>query len=127
MRLVKLKIGDYAIIAVVLAAALFVMLTFTGKASGGNLTAVIIQDNQIMHKISLKGLEKPLIIDIPGKYHETVAAENGRIRFQEADCPDKVCVNTGWLTRPGQIAACLPNATIIKIEGDDNEIDVLAK
>lgn len=123
----KLKVGDYIIIAVILGAAVFVMLTFTGKAAAGNLTAVIIQDNQTIHEISLKGLDKPLVIAIPGKYHETIVAENGRIRFQEADCPDKVCVNTGWLTRPGQIAACLPNATIIKIEGEDKEIDVLAK
>ncbi len=42
--------------------------------------------------------------------------ENGKARIIEASCPDKVCVNQGWIEMNGQVIVCLPNrmtATII--------------
>ena len=47
----------------------------------------------------------------------TLRVEGGRIRFEESGCPDKVCVHTGWLSRSGQTAACLPAGVILRIEG----------
>jgi hypothetical protein len=66
------------------------------------------------------------IITVGGKYKETILVEKGRIRFEEANCPDLVCVRTGWLSRQGDIAVCLPNRTIIKIEGEGSKVDGVA-
>lgn len=49
-----------------------------------------------------------------------IEINNRRARFVTSDCPDKVCVNTGWLTSPGQSAVCLPNRLSITIEGESN-------
>lgn len=49
-----------------------------------------------------------------------IEINNRRARFVTSDCPDKVCVNTGWLTSPGQSAVCLPNRLSITIEGENN-------
>ena len=38
--------------------------------------------------------------------------------MSDADCPDKDCVNQGWISRPGQMIVCLPNRLVIKIESD---------
>ena len=35
------------------------------------------------------------------------------IRFLSSDCPDKVCVNTGFLREDLQVATCLPNRTTL--------------
>ena len=51
--------------------------------------------------------------------------ENGRIRVLEADCPDKVCVVTGWLSRPGQTAACVPGRLMVRIIADKGDGGVL--
>ncbi len=57
--------------------------------------------------------------------------EKGSIAFIESDCPDKVCIKTGSLHRPGEYAACLPNGIILKIvpqgDRDDDDADIIVK
>jgi len=50
---------------------------------------------------------------------------NGSIAFLESDCPDQICVNTGFIGTPGQSAACLPNRIVLAIEGDGG-VDAVA-
>lgn len=52
---------------------------------------------------------------------------DGNIAFVQSDCPDQVCVHTGFLGQPGQFAACLPNRISIRIDGetDINAPDVI--
>lgn len=40
---------------------------------------------------------------------------DGSIAFEESDCHDKICINSGKLDTVGQSAACLPNKIVIKI------------
>lgn len=62
-------------------------------------------------------------------YSAVILVENGRIRFEETNCPDKTCVRTGWLEEPGDSAVCLPGRFMIKIEraegieGAKDEVD----
>lgn len=51
--------------------------------------------------------------------------EDGSICFEESDCPDKLCIKTGKISKPGQFAACLPNGLLLKIvSADYNNRDV---
>lgn len=77
--------------------------------------AVITQNDELIEMIDLSAVTEPREITLPGNYHETVRVEPGRIRFLEADCPDLICVRTGWLQEPGEIAVCIPNKAIITI------------
>lgn len=45
-----------------------------------------------------------------------VKVEDGAIMVVEADCPDKVCVQTGPIRQEGQVIACLPHGVIIYIQ-----------
>lgn len=49
-----------------------------------------------------------------------IEIKNGEIYVSHADCPDKVCVNTGRL-RSGIPIICLPNRLVIEFA--ENEID----
>jgi hypothetical protein len=49
----------------------------------------------------------------------TILAEKGRIRVLQSECPNKICVNTGWLTKPGDVAICVPGDTIVIINVPD--------
>ncbi len=66
-------------------------------------------------------------------YSYTIAWENGRIRFLTANCPDQVCVQTGWISRDGAIAACVPGHLILKASGngsqttETSQVDVIVK
>lgn len=42
------------------------------------------------------------------------------IRFLESDCPDKVCIHTGFLKNDLDVACCLPNRTIVLVELVEN-------
>lgn len=57
--------------------------------------------------------------------------EDGSIRFEESNCPDKVCIKSGRLKHIGSSTACLPNKIILKIVSvkgtDDNDVDMIVK
>ncbi len=55
-----------------------------------------------------------------------IEIKNGEIRFKDSDCPDKVCVNTGFIKNSGQTAACVPNKIAITIKGINEEADIIA-
>ncbi|MDI6638910.1 MAG: NusG domain II-containing protein, partial [Bacillota bacterium] len=59
-------------------------------------------------------------VDVPADRGRTVVveiAEDGRARVRASDCPDKVCVKTGWIEHPGEVIVCLPNRVVVKIQG----------
>ena len=73
---------------------------------------------------------KDRLFSVPG--HENVVFhlfEDGKISFEQSDCPDKVCIHTGKLDRTGQTAACLPNEMILKIVSDkepnEDDLDII--
>lgn len=41
--------------------------------------------------------------------------KNHRIAFISSDCPDKVCIHNGWLSREGEQAVCLPNRVSVTL------------
>lgn len=55
--------------------------------------------------------------------------KDGNIRFEESDCPDKVCIHAGKLHTIGETAACLPNGIILKIvpekKHSDDDLDMI--
>lgn len=73
--------------------------------------------------------------EVVGKTYE-IKTEFGRnlveigdesARVIEADCPDKLDVKQGKITRPGQVIVCLPNRLIIEYKAgtgnNEEEID----
>ncbi len=41
--------------------------------------------------------------------------ENGRVRIKDADCPDQICVRSGWISIPPQQIVCLPYRVVVKV------------
>ncbi|UWG96760.1 NusG domain II-containing protein [Dehalobacter sp. DCM] len=113
------KKGNIILIGIICTTAI---IGFTGlyiwknAHSDGHLVAVITHNEKVIERIDLNKVEQPRNITISGDYHNTIRVEKGRIRFEESDCPNKICVLTGWLKKYGDIAVCLPNKTIIEIE-----------
>jgi len=51
--------------------------------------------------------------------------ENGAATVTDASCPDKICVHMGPIREVGEMIVCLPNRTMIVIEGrGEAEVDV---
>lgn len=52
---------------------------------------------------------------VPGQPNVLIQAHNGTIRFYSSTCRDKLCTRWGYLSRPGESAACLPNRVAVKL------------
>lgn len=48
----------------------------------------------------------------------SIRIADGRLCFAEADCPDQLCVRSGWLAQAGDTAACVPAGIAVRVTGD---------
>jgi len=123
-----LKKGDVILVALILTA---IILGVAGTRIMGaidrsdSLVAVIKQGDRVIRRINLEKVGNAERIVVSGDYRDTILVEKGRIRFEDADCPDHVCVRTGWLSEKGDTAVCIPNRTMIKITGEKSKVDIV--
>jgi hypothetical protein len=82
-------------------------------SAAGEKYADISVDGQIVRTIPLGGGEETYSPD--GRPGVQIAARGGTIGFVRSDCPDKICVHTGFLSIPGQSAVCLPNRIVVRV------------
>lgn len=127
--LLMLKKGDVILIVSILfliTATFLLSNAFRTKDNSTDKIAEIIQNEKVFRSVDLNKIAKTEKITIKGKYQNVIEVEQGKIRFLEANCPDNVCVKTGWLQNNGDIAVCLPNHTIIKLVGKAENVDVVS-
>jgi len=81
--------------------------------------------NHPVQKVSLRMDKK---INIEGEKGEVVIEiKEGRVRVVESSCFQKICVNIGWINKPGQNIVCLPNKVLVTIEGKESpKIDAVS-
>ena len=71
-------------------------------------------------------LEQDQEIDVNDK--NKVLIKDGKVRMEDADCPDQICVNHRAISRDGENIICLPNQTIVTIRGgEEPEVDEIAR
>ncbi|MEW6229491.1 MAG: NusG domain II-containing protein [Bacillota bacterium] len=120
-----LRKADIVLAAIVILAAAAIMAGQSlGRSAHGGREAVIEVDNQQIRRIPFSQVTGVATIDVParnGRKATVEVASDGRVRISESDCPDKICVRTGWITRPGQVIVCLPNRIVVEIEGDPQD------
>lgn len=76
----------------------------------------ISRDNEILYTFDLtKTGNQTVKIEYESGGYNIVEIKDGTIRISEADCPDKICVNTGIL-KAGVPIVCLPHHLVIKGE-----------
>ncbi len=109
-------------IVVFAALVVFGLLMYIVIGGTGGTVAVITLDGELYEKIDLSKVEAPYDIAIRTDYGMNIVhVQPGAIGVIEADCPDRVCVNTGSITGGGIPIACVPHRLMITIES--GEID----
>ena len=75
----------------------------------------IVQDGTVIKIIDLDRItaEESFTVPAPDGGSNTVTVQPGRICVSSADCPDKICVQRGWLSE-GTPIVCLPHRLIIR-------------
>ncbi len=125
------KAGKYilVVVGVLLIISLIGVFTFKAIFASPGATAVISQNGTVLHRIDLAMVDEPyeMTIETKPNGYNTIYVEKDKIKFIDANCPDKLCVQTGLLSRTSDIAVCLPHGLFIEIEGGESGgIDILA-
>ncbi|MBN2536935.1 NusG domain II-containing protein [candidate division WOR-3 bacterium] len=103
---------DILIILLVVAQAAGALLLAARPA--GEPAARVVLDGRVVARLRL-GQDRVFEVGDAGV---TVEVRNGRVRVAESDCPRKVCVRTGWISRPGRAIVCAPNRLLVEVVGD---------
>ena len=92
----------------------------------GGRTANIYVDGELVRPVDLAAVEgeETFTVDT-GRGLNVITVSEGRLRVSGADCPDKVCVNSGWLSGSAPIV-CLPHRLVIKFADSSGGPDAVA-
>lgn len=123
-----LKIGDYVVIFIILLLSVvsFVWVYNEKNTSGNQLVADITVDGKVISSVSLENKSTSNLIVPEGYPGVEIEIKDGKIRIKESDCPDRVCVRTGWLSHNGDTSICVPYKIIVKIKSVDIDVDAVA-
>lgn len=80
-------------------------------------------DGKCIYSVNLSTVKNPYENTIyqPDGGYNTVLIEPGRICIKDADCADKVCVDTGFISNTSFPIVCLPHRLVIRIESIGKE------
>lgn len=117
MNIKFIKKGDIAVIALIIIAAAVFMLWSNSKSEA--VQAVITVDGEVIETVNLSDIKEKITIIPPTAPKVVITAENGKIRFESAECEDKLCIACGDLSKHGDTAVCLPSKTVITVTGSD--------
>jgi hypothetical protein len=119
---------DFLPVLALLLAAFFFCLTTMRRTDDGKRVkyAEIRVDGRVDVLVALNEDGEYAPGGLPGV---RIAVRNGAVGFIASDCPDKICVHTGFLSFPGQAAVCLPNKVVVQVadahEKEESEEEAL--
>ncbi len=118
----KKKYGrDLILVAILLLAAVllfFLVRSHQEKDTGSGAAAVVSVDGEVVGRYPLnRDGTFPL-----NNGSNILVVENGEAWVSEANCPDKVCMGMGKISRNGEFIACLPNRLIVVVEGGEEAL-----
>ena len=93
------------------------------RRTGGDVAAVYVNGA----RTAVYPLSEDLTVTLvnPEGGTNVLVIENGIASIAEASCPDKLCVRMHPIRYVGETITCLPNCTMIQIEGrGEAEVDI---
>ena len=124
-RRVLWRRGDFILAVAVALAALVLLLVLRLGAPAGQTAVVTTPDGTVT--LSLAS-DTERTFTGSGDIRVTVEVRDGQVRVAQSGCPDQVCVHSGWLSRSGQSAACVPAGIAVQVTGEtDDGIDAVAR
>jgi len=120
MKLPKNVRNDILLILALLLVAGAALLIYRSQREVGGQVSVHINGEKVA--------TYPLSIDAVYELNNgtnTLVIRDGKACISEADCPDKICVNVGWVCYNGQTITCLPNKLTVTVEESSSGIDIV--
>lgn len=120
MKKALFRTADAVIVAAVALAALLCFALFRGTEGGKQVVVEVAGQAPVTYDLAV-----PTVVTITGKQNIslTITIENRRVCVSQSACPDHVCVRTGWLSRGGQSAVCVPAGVTVRVVGGNDAVD----
>ena len=109
-------------IFIILISILFFTLNFF--VPNGN-TVLVTKNGTEIYRINLEKIESPYTLNLDDEYNISLLLEQDGVSFIHSDCPDKICIKTGKISKPYQTAVCLPAKVCVKIINQKSSVDAV--
>ncbi|MDR0223393.1 MAG: NusG domain II-containing protein [Oscillospiraceae bacterium] len=119
MKIDKRVVGAAAVIAAVAAVSLIAWV-WIGGVEFDEPVARIYKNGEPVYTVYLSRITAPYEINVEDA--NVIEVRKGEIGVTRADCPDKLCVKTGFVSGAVPVV-CLPNRLEIRIEDDARDLD----
>ena len=84
--------------------------------------AEITLNGKLYKKILLSEHRGEEQIEIETEYgYNTIEIKDASIRIIDSDCPDKICVKSGFISKSGELLVCLPHKLMVEVKSNNNE------
>jgi hypothetical protein len=115
------RLGDWLLIAVLLAGAAMAQLHLVRAGTEGE-TAEVFVDGELRARIAL---DHPGSTEVAGRLGPVeLVVEGGTIRVAAAPCPHKVCIRMGRKGAAGDTIVCVPSRLLVRITGTPVRRDI---
>ncbi len=113
------------VLAFVLVSVSVLMTALQFKNTGNTALKAVVKKNGITVQSVVLQDREPYEMCIDEEYNIILYIEKNRVTVVRSDCADKICVNTGKITKPGQTIVCLPARVSVELQGVTavNELD----
>ncbi len=116
----------YLLMIIILTAALFVMALNYFTSENGNYVEISVNGN-VVNKLPLSKNATFKINGYDGGQN-TIIIQDGFCYVNEADCPDKLCIKQGKISKSGESIICLPHRVVATvINENENKVDTISK
>lgn len=116
------------IVGVLIIAGLFYLFNQyrISKMDINNVYVEINVDGELYKKVKLND-EKEIKIEREDGYNIIRVHDNG-VEMIEANCPDQICVKSGFISKVGSTIVCLPHKIYVEIVGDmEDGLDAISE
>lgn len=86
--------------------------------NGSAITVTV--DGQLYGTYTLSE-SREIPIEMDGGISNVIVIEDGAAYMKDADCPDKLCMRQGAISRDGQTIVCLPHKLVVEVIGGEKE------
>jgi hypothetical protein len=117
-RLYRLSLPDLVLIVTFLILPVLFVFSLVRPRAGKTVVSVYHAGEPIGNF----PIERDTVVDLPDA-GVRIEFKTGRVRVVESDCPNQVCVRTGWVSRPGRSIVCVPNKVLVELRGSRSEYD----
>ena len=120
----KFTAFDVALAFVLICVSVILIVFQNANTSGDRLRAVVKKNGVIVQSFLLDDTS-PFEICVDDEYSVVLLAEKDGVSVILSDCTDKICVNTGKITKPAQTIVCLPVRISVELfaENEQNRLD----